>query len=219
MAQKKKRKEKVTGVRREQILKAAGEIFTRKGFEAATIPEIAQAAGVAAGTIYLYFPNKRELFISAVKDIIITTPLLDLIGKIPAGNFEDVFKNIILERFGLVKNKGETLARMPSLIGEVQRDPELKALWLKDFLRPFLARMEMTYRMLSGSGKARTMEPAVVVRMMGGMIFGFLMLRIMEGDTSPINKLPPEKVADDIVSFVLHGLISNADKVKKDGKK
>ena len=219
MADKKTRKKIITGQKRAQILKAAGEIFTRKGFEAATIPEIARAARVAAGTIYLYFPNKRELFIAMVKDTIITAPLLNLIGKIPTGNFEDVFKNIILERFGLVKNQGETMARMPRLIGEIQRDPELKALWLKDFLQPFLARMEMAYRMLNTSGKARRVKPAVVVRMIGGMIFGFMMLKMLEGEKSPLNKMSQEEIAGEIVNFVLHGLMNDTDKVKKEGKK
>ena len=208
MEKKTSRKEKATKERREQILKAAGDIFTKKGYEAATIPDIAQAAGVATGTIYLYFPNKRELFITVVKDIILTVPLLNLIGKIPTGNFEEVFKSILLERFDLINKQGDTLKRMPALIGEVQRDPELKELWLKDFLQPFLKRMEMAYRMLSLSGKTRRMEPAVAVRVIGGMIFGFLMLRIMEGQASPLNKLPPEKVAEDMVDFVLHGLIN-----------
>ena len=66
MANKQTRREKSTGERRDQILRAAGEIFTRKGFEASTIPEIAKLAGVAAGTIYLYYPSKRDLFIAKV---------------------------------------------------------------------------------------------------------------------------------------------------------
>lgn len=219
MAEKPTRKAKAAEKRRAAILKAAADIFTKKGYAAATVPEIARLAGVAAGTIYLYFPNKRELFIAVVKDTIITTPLLNLIGKIPTGNFEDVFKNIVLERFDLVKNHNGTIASMPCLIGEVQRDPELKALWLKDFLHPFLTKMEMAYRMLNVTGKARSMEPAVAVRLIGGMMFGFMMLKVMEGNVSPINKLPPDKVAEDIVSFVLHGLIQDTGKTKKEGKK
>lgn len=216
MANKKTRKEKRSEARREQILKAAVEIFTHKGYEAATMPEIARSAGVAAGTIYLYFPNKRELFIAVVKKTIFTTPLLDLIGKIPTGNFEEVFKNILLDRFEIAKT--ETVRRMPSIIGEVWRDEELKALWLKEFLHPFLGKMETAYSMLSVSGKARRLEPTVVVRMIGGMILGFLMLGLMEGDTSPLKKIPPEKVAGTIVDFVLHGLMNNIA-VKKDENK
>ena len=179
MKDKKKLKERKTEERREQILEAAANVFTGKGYEAATMPEIAQAAGVAAGTIYLYFPNKRELFVAVIKSTIFTVPLLDLIGKIPTGNFEEVFMKILLDRFELIKS--ETVTRMPRLISEVLRDPELKELWLKDFLYPFLHRMETAFKMLSVTGKVRRIEPEIAVRMVGGMIFGFLMLKMIEG--------------------------------------
>src|SRR4030042_6546753 len=168
MANKESRKKTISERRRGQILKAAMEVFSRKGYSAATIPEIARAAGIAAGTIYIYYPSKRELFIAVIKNVIITTPLLNLIGKIPTGNVNEVFKSILLDSFALIKS--ETMSRMPSLISEVQRDPELKALWNKDFLQPFLSRMEMAYRLMNATGKTRHLEPAVAVRAVGGMI-------------------------------------------------
>ena len=45
--------------RRTQILMGAAQVFAKKGFHKATTKEIAQAAGVAEGTIYNYFKNKR----------------------------------------------------------------------------------------------------------------------------------------------------------------
>ena len=51
-------------VRRESIIQAAIEVFSRKDFKGASISEIAQKAGVADGTIYQYFKNKEDLFFS-----------------------------------------------------------------------------------------------------------------------------------------------------------
>ncbi len=48
----------------ERILKAAIKIFAQKGFYNARISEIAKEAGVADGTIYLYFRNKYDLLIT-----------------------------------------------------------------------------------------------------------------------------------------------------------
>lgn len=48
----------------QRILDAALDVFARKGFHEAKISEIARAAGVADGTIYLYFKNKDDLLIS-----------------------------------------------------------------------------------------------------------------------------------------------------------
>ena len=45
-----------------QILEAALDIFGEKGLAAARLEDIAKRAGLAKGTIYLYFPNKEALF-------------------------------------------------------------------------------------------------------------------------------------------------------------
>lgn len=52
------------GDKRERILDAAEHVFAQHGFFAAKVSEIAKEAGVADGTIYLYFKNKDDLLIS-----------------------------------------------------------------------------------------------------------------------------------------------------------
>lgn len=47
--------------RRTQLLDAARSVFSKKGYEAATVAEIVSCAGVAQGTFYLYFPGKQAL--------------------------------------------------------------------------------------------------------------------------------------------------------------
>ena len=47
--------------KRNRILRAAGAVFAEKGFMQSTIAMIAKKAGVADGTIYLYFKNKEDL--------------------------------------------------------------------------------------------------------------------------------------------------------------
>src|SRR5271157_5062947 len=48
--------------RQEAILKAALDVFSEHGFAAARLDDVAQRAGVAKGTLYLYFPDKEALF-------------------------------------------------------------------------------------------------------------------------------------------------------------
>jgi TetR/AcrR family transcriptional regulator, transcriptional repressor for nem operon len=48
-------------VRREQILDAAQQVLLRRGPAAATMADVAEAAAVAKGTVYLYFTSKAEL--------------------------------------------------------------------------------------------------------------------------------------------------------------
>src|SRR5579871_6777771 len=54
----------VGGDKRERILAAAERTFARHGFFTAKVADVAKEAGVADGTIYLYFKNKDDLLIS-----------------------------------------------------------------------------------------------------------------------------------------------------------
>ncbi len=54
--------------KRERILRAAVKVFAKKGFYASRVAEIAKAAGVADGTIYLYFKNKDDVLESLFED-------------------------------------------------------------------------------------------------------------------------------------------------------
>ncbi len=54
--------------RRTEILEAAKEVFSSTGFHKADMNEIAKRANIAKGTVYLYFPSKKELFIAVIKD-------------------------------------------------------------------------------------------------------------------------------------------------------
>lgn len=58
---------------RERISGAALEVFARKGYAPATMAEIAKAARVATGNVYLYFPNKEELFHAVLPDAFVDT--------------------------------------------------------------------------------------------------------------------------------------------------
>ena len=56
------------GDKRERILRAAVKVFAKSGFHATRVSEVAKAAGVADGTIYLYFKSKDELLVSLFED-------------------------------------------------------------------------------------------------------------------------------------------------------
>jgi AcrR family transcriptional regulator len=63
-----------SAARREAILAAALDEFSASGFAAARLDDVARRAGVAKGTIYLYFRDKDALFQELVRSVI--TPLV-----------------------------------------------------------------------------------------------------------------------------------------------
>ena len=56
------------GSKRNRILEASIEVFSRKGFFGSKVSEIARASGVADGTIYIYFKSKDDLLIALFEE-------------------------------------------------------------------------------------------------------------------------------------------------------
>ena len=63
----KTKKDVITEFRTSGILEAARKVFAEKGFHEATMDDIAEAAGVAKGTVYLYYESKRDVYFAALK--------------------------------------------------------------------------------------------------------------------------------------------------------
>lgn len=59
-----KRVAKPAGERRQEIIQAALKLFMEKGFGETTVQDISQEAGVATGTVYLYFPSKDHVLLA-----------------------------------------------------------------------------------------------------------------------------------------------------------
>lgn len=59
------------GQRRQQILAHAREVFAKHGYHAAKVDDIVAAAGVARGTFYLYFEDKRAIFEEIVDRLLV----------------------------------------------------------------------------------------------------------------------------------------------------
>src|ERR1700716_4161759 len=54
--------------KRERILSAALKLFAHEPYQAVTMDRVAEAAGVAKGTLYLYFPSKDALYLGILSD-------------------------------------------------------------------------------------------------------------------------------------------------------
>ncbi|MGB5812011.1 MAG: TetR/AcrR family transcriptional regulator C-terminal domain-containing protein [Polyangiales bacterium] len=91
--------------KRARILSAAIKVFAKNGFYATRVSEIAKAAGVADGTIYLYFKNKDDVLISIFEDGIrqLITVLRDVATS--DDTVEQRIKRIIELQLGLLEDQ------------------------------------------------------------------------------------------------------------------
>jgi AcrR family transcriptional regulator len=209
MRTREERKERITRRREGQILNAALTVFVRKGFGEATIPDIAQEASVAVGTIYNYYQSKRELLVAVIKKVIITEPLLDLFKNIQETDYTAFLADVLKDRMNLIQ-KGEN-TRMLFLMGEVQRDPELKKLYIEQVIAPTMDRIEKFYESRAASGYFRPLDSSVITRAVGGMIMGLVILGVLEGEDSPLKRIPLEKLTAEITDLILSGIKGKED--------
>src|SRR2546428_7740214 len=122
--------------RPEEIISAALEVFTDRGFAATKLEEVARRAGVTKGTIYLYFENKEALFKALIRQTIV--PVIaqgEELAKSFTGSARDLFERLVREYWRLV---GETsLVGIPKLMmPEANNFPELAAFHSEEAVKP-----------------------------------------------------------------------------------
>src|SRR5690606_25432326 len=92
--------------RPQEIVAAALEVFSDKGFAAAKLDDIAARAGVSKGALYLYFETKEDLFRAVVTEAVV--PNVDLIVGFARrfdGSFADLVR-LLLPRMAAVATHG-----------------------------------------------------------------------------------------------------------------
>lgn len=98
-------KRKAGADKRDRILKAAIKVFAKNGFYATRVSEIAKAAGVADGTIYLYFKNKDDVLITIFENGI--QQLLAILRDVVASDepFDARITRVIELQLGLLEEQ------------------------------------------------------------------------------------------------------------------
>lgn len=108
MAEPRSRAEQAKAERREQILRVARDVFDKRGYHQATIDDIVARAGVARGTFYLYFGDKRAVFselidrfasqlTQAIQRIVTDDPTLPVVDQVRA-NIRVILRTCLVER-------------------------------------------------------------------------------------------------------------------------
>src|SRR5271166_3818986 len=93
------------GDKRERILEAAVRVFASRGFHATRVSDVASAAGVADGTIYLYFKSKDALLVSLFESRV-ERLLTFLETELPrTARASDKLKRIVEVQLGLLEGE------------------------------------------------------------------------------------------------------------------
>jgi AcrR family transcriptional regulator len=198
-------KEQMIEARRTQILRGAAEVFAKKGFHKATTKEIAQAAGVAEGTIYNYFENKRELLLAMVQ-MFAAASFQQIILDHPPSDPREFLKKLFLDRYALLKERGHIIA---PIIAETFADPDLREELYSRVAMPLAKLLEQYLQNQIEAGRLRRgLDPVIVTRAFIGSLIINIGLKVI-GLEPRYADLPAETIIDQLVSLFLDGLIAD----------
>jgi len=124
--------------RREAILAAALDEFSASGFEATRLDDVAKRAGVAKGTIYLYFRDKEALFQELIREML--TPLVGTIeamgeADLPLPKIAEHIADLFMRE--VYETRRKDVVRL--MISEGRRFPKLAEFYYREVLSRIIA--------------------------------------------------------------------------------
>src|SRR5260370_2407603 len=184
----------LVAARRTQILDAATRVFASKGFNRATIRDVAQDGGVADGTIYNYFANKTDLLFGLLDRLNDTERRPASLAQATEAPFGDSFRAYLRERVqALWSNADLFRAVLPELLA----NPELRARFYDEVIAPTMALGEGAFRALVANGTVRDLDLPLSTRIVAGSVLGLMVLQLLGDETLPARwREIPDAIAD-----------------------
>ena len=162
--------------RPDEVLDAALKLFVDKGFAATRVEDIARAAGLSKGAVYLYFPSKEAVIEAIVRRTLMPLARETAGAVLGAGDDPEQAIRLALTMFAQRLGSPEFLAVPKMVMREVVQFPVLAELYRKQVI-------EVGLPMLTGliahgvqSGRFRKIDPELAARSVAGPIVLHVML-------------------------------------------
>src|SRR3989304_395911 len=190
--------------KRDRILRAAIKIFSQKGFFNSKVSDMAQAAGVADGTIYLYFKNKDDLLISLFEEKMAEV-VADVRERVAA-------EDGALSRLKIfIENHMGLLLREAGLIEVLQVELRQSNKFMKDYVPvKFLEYLDVISEILELGKREGTFRQDLNVAVARRAVFGALDEMALAYVLSRKRKYDPAEAASEIYRIFAYGLCMKA---------
>jgi len=197
--------------RQEEILEAAAKLFAEHGYADTDTQLLADELGVGKGTLYRYFPSKRELFLASA---------------------DRVMRNLIIQVDGSMTGIDDPLdqiaAATRAYLGFFADHPEFVELLMqeraqfKDRKKPTYfehreanaERWRLRYRQLIAAGRLREMPVDRIRDVFSQLLYGTIFTNYFTGQQKT-----PEAQAEDILDVVFRGILSETERRRSDENK
>ncbi len=194
--------------REEEILEAAATLFAECGYSQADTQTLADRLGVGKGTIYRYFPSKRELFLAAVDRLM--SQLHESITQAVSDDYQDPIDRL--------------LHAVDAYLNFFSARPELVELliqeraYFKDRAKPtFIEHNEKfgqqwrgEFHKMIAEGRVRDMPFEKFNEVFSDLLYGTMFTNYFAR-----RNRPPAEQAKDIYDFALYGILSDSEREKR----
>jgi AcrR family transcriptional regulator len=189
-----------------EIVDAALECFLDNGFEATKIIDVAKRAGVAKGTVYIYFETKEQLFRAVVKQVTASNVNgVVAAASIPSGHIGEMLPGL-LDRMVTTIGQSKAPAIVRLILREADRVPDLARIWFEDAASPLFAAFEKAIAEGQASGEVRAGDTRIhLVSILGPLVVSALFREIM-GPVG-LGSVDLRTVAGQHAETILNGLL------------
>jgi AcrR family transcriptional regulator len=184
--------------RRLQVKSVAREVFAERGYHQTKIEDIVTRAGIARGTFYLYFQDKRAVFQELLADFFSTLQRSIIRIDVSRDVTAQVRQNVRQVLQTLLDNR---LVAKIMLSGAVGVDDEFDS-QLLDFYGQVVDLIEASLRFGQGAGLIRPCNPRIAAFCMLGSIKEVMYHFVMERFVPSLDELVEELVAYNMQGFV-----------------
>jgi AcrR family transcriptional regulator len=164
-----------------EIFDAALTVFSARGFQAATLDEVAKVAGISKGTLYLYFKSKTALFEAMALELMRAPVLAALDGIAKAPTARAGLLGLMQLMDGMLADPRRSA--LPKLIiSESAGFPELARIWLTTVIQPVRARLAQFIERGIAAGEFRTVDPWATAKLViAPFLLSAIWMRTFEG--------------------------------------
>lgn len=193
--------------RPQQIIDAALQVFGECGLANARLQDIADRAGISKGTIYLYFPNKEELFREVVRQTAVAR-IESREQKVTQGTPTEQLCGAMRGYWQFVRTPAfSTIHRL--VLGELHQFPDLATFYANEVTARGLRLLSGIIQRGVDSGEFREIDPMVAARMLVALT---VMNGIWRDEHTGVPLLchkKDEEVFRELADFFLHSLTTS----------
>lgn len=196
--------------RPDELLDAALALFVERGYAHTSVAQIARAAGVSKGAVYLYFPSKQALLEGLVKRAVrpVSTAALAALHT-PPGSTRTALA-AFLHHLAARLADPQAIAVPRLILREAAAAPEIAEMYRREILAPTLPVLADMIRQGIASGELRPVDPELTIRSIMGPIVVHLVLAEVFG-VWPAAGLSLPALIDNHLDILFHGLIAQPE--------